>query len=111
MFDLKIFKVDDGSEISPGSPVVIGTRVEARATPLQAYTDTITEWFLSMCIATGSVEGQSLLIIENGCMKDLGALDSAINSESPNPGHSLYFNQFAFTDQSKSKQKLICYIV
>ena len=107
MFDLKIFKVDDGSEIAPGSPVVIGTRVEARATPLSAYTDTITDWFLSMCIATGSVQGQSLLVIENGCMKPLGTLNDAINAESSNSVQSLYFNQFAFTDQSQSKQKIL----
>ena len=103
MFDLKIFQVDDGSEIAPGSPVVIGTRVEARATPLPAYIDTITDWFLSMCIATGLVQGQSFMIIEEGCMVDLGGLSQAIDATSANPGHSLYFNQFAFTDQSQSK--------
>ena len=73
------------------------------ATPMNDQASAISDFYLSDCTATNGKDApdyQSLVLIKDGCMVDLGSLEQGIQAASPNPGHYITFNQFGFADET-----------
>ena len=100
VFDLSV--TDNGNVVSSGDAVPVGDSMQITASTNDAA---ITDFFLSDCTASNGKapadsDYRSLEMIRNGCMVDLGNLETAIAAASPNPGQYIAFKQFGFADQS-----------
>ena len=100
VFDLSV--TDNGQVVPSGDPVPVGDSMRITATSKDAA---ITDFFLSDCTASNGKAAadpdyRSLEMIRNGCMVDLGNLETAIAATSPNPGQYIAYKQFGFVDGS-----------
>ena len=100
VFDLSVS--DNGNPVNSGDAVPVGDSMQITATSNDAA---ITDFFLADCTASNGKapadsDYRSLEMIRNGCMVDLGNLETAIAAASPNPGQYIAFKQFGFADQS-----------
>ena len=106
-FSLEVNDITTKKIIGQGDQVNVGNAMEI----VVSADDAITEFFLAECTATNKKDApdKSLDLIGGisaapGCMNDLGeALSTSINATSPNPGHTITFNQFGFADTSGGK--------
>ena len=97
-----VFKLsvsDKGQVVNPGDAVPVGDAMQITATTDDVA---ITDFFLSDCTASNGKTApdvpRSLDLIQDGCMVDLGNLETAIAATSPNPGQYIAYNQFGFVD-------------
>ena len=97
VFDLSV--TDNGNVVSSGDAVPVGDSMQITASTNDAA---ITDFFLSDCTASNGKTApdvpRSLDLIQDGCMVDLGNLETAIAATSPNPGQYIAYNQFGFVD-------------
>ena len=106
-FSLEVNDITTKKIIGQGDQVNVGNAMEI----VVSADDAITEFFLAECTATNKKDApdKSLDLIGGiseapGCMNDLGeGLSTSINATSPNPGHTITFNQFGFADTSGGK--------
>ena len=106
VFDLSV--TDNGIVVNSGDPVPVGDSMQITAT---SNDPAITNFFLSDCTASNGKAAadsdyRSLEMIRNGCMVDLGNLETAIAATSPNPGQYIAYNQFGFIDGSGASSEV-----
>ena len=102
VFGVSVYDKKTAKVVNSGDPVSVGDSMQITATSNDAA---ITDFFLADCTASNGKapadsDYRSLEMIRNGCMVDLGNLETAIGAASPNPGQYIAFNQFGFVDRS-----------